>query len=255
MIEKKLTLSKKKIHTELKCPYCNVGSLLLNKENLMSKQYQSNINEIHELMEEVNVGYCPIPQKFIAVGVFTCTNEACQEHVSFRGERLIEEFMRCNPKSEEDEIKEFETLTIETLHPMVHLIPVHEEYPIEVRELLIESFNLYLEYPSSCANKLRILVEKILDNLKIKSKNKKGERLTTGIRINILKNTKAKEANYLKALKWVGNEGSHDTVIKQDDLPKIYEILNKVLDLLYLKSDEKLDNSVNMINHNKGLHK
>lgn len=249
MIEKKLTLSKKKIHTELKCPYCNVGSLLLNKENLMSKQYQSNINEIHELMEEVSCGYCPIPQKFIAVGVFRCTNEACQEHVSFRGERLVEEYMR------EDEIKEFETLTINTLYPMVHLIPVHKEYPIEVRELLIESFNLYLEYPSSCANKLRILVEKILDNLKIPSKSKKGNRLTTHQRVIFLKKTEHKEADYLMSLKWVGNQASHDTVIKQDDLPKIYEILNKVLDLLYLKSDEKLDNSVNMINANKGLHK
>ena len=227
MIEKKLTLSKKKIHTELKCPYCNVGSLLLNKENLMSKQYQSNINEIHELMEEVSCGYCPIPQKFIAVGIFTCTHEACQEHVSFRGERLVQEDMRCNPKSEEEEIQEFETLTIETLYPMVHLIPVHEEYPIEVREVLIESFNLYLEYPSSCANKLRVLVEKILDNLKIPSKSKKGNRLTTHQRVIFLKKTEHKEADYLMSLKWVGNQASHDTVIKQDDLPKIYENVTK----------------------------
>ena len=163
--------------------------------------------------------------------------------------------MRCNPISEDDEIKEFKTLTIETLYPMVHLIPVYEQYPREVKDLVIESFSLYLEHPSSCANKLRILVEKILDDLKIPSKNKNNKRLITQVRIKILKKTKPKEANYLEALKWVGNEGSHDTVIKQDDLPKIYEILNKVLDLLYLKSDEKLENNVKMINDNKGIYK
>ena len=258
MIKKDLTLSKKKIHTKLKCPHCNVGSLMLNKKNLMSKQYQSNIDEIHELREELNGGYSgafPLPKKFIAVGFFICSNEDCKEYVSFHGKILIEEFMRYNLKLEDNETKEVETLTIHSLYPMVHLIPVHEEYPTEVSKLLIESFSLYLEHPSSCVNKLRILVEKILDNLEIKSKNKKGERLTTDTRINTLKNIKPEEANYLKALKWVGNEGSHDTVIKQDDLPKIYEILNKVLDLLYLKSDKKLNNNVNMINDNKGLYK
>jgi hypothetical protein len=223
---------------------------MLKKKDLMRKQYQSNIDEINELMDGINVGYCPLPQKFIAVGIFTCSSEACQEYVSFSGEILLKEWML-----EDDEIKEFETLSMHSLYPMVHLIPVHEEYPIEVSKLLIESFSLYFEHPSSCANKLRILVEKILDDLKISSKSKKDNQLKTHNRIDILKKTKPKEANYLMSLKWVGNEGSHDTVIEQDDLPKIYEILNKVLDLIYLKSDEKLDNNVNMINDNKGLYK
>ena len=94
MINKDLTLSKKTIHTELKCPHCNVGSLLLNKENLIRKQYQSNIDEINELMVEITSPYCPLPQKFIAVGLFTCTNEDCQEYVSFRGKILVAECMR-----------------------------------------------------------------------------------------------------------------------------------------------------------------
>ncbi|CAA6824626.1 MAG: Unknown protein, partial [uncultured Sulfurovum sp.] len=118
MIKTKLTLSKKKIHTELKCPHCNVGSLLLNKENLMCKQYQSNIDEINELMEEINGRYSgafPLPEKFIAVGIFTCNHEDCQEYVSFHGEILVQEYMRSNSKSEEDETKEVETLTMHSL--------------------------------------------------------------------------------------------------------------------------------------------
>ena len=250
MIKKDLTLSKKKIYTELKCPHCNIGLLMLNKENLMSKQYQSNIDEIHELMEEINGGYSgafPLPEKFIAVGIFTCSSEGCQESVSFRGEILVQELMHYNPKLEDDEIKELKTLTIKTLYPMVHLIPVHEEYPTEVSKLLLESFSLYLEHPSSCVNKLRILVEKILDSL-VGIQN-----ISLHKRIEDLELSNSTISEYLMSLKWVGNEGSHDTVIEQDDLPKIYEILNKVLDLLYLKSDEKLYDSVNMINANKGI--
>jgi hypothetical protein len=45
---------------------------MLNKENLMRKQYQLNIDEINKLMKKINDGYCPLPEKFITVGLFTC---------------------------------------------------------------------------------------------------------------------------------------------------------------------------------------
>jgi len=43
------------------------------------------------------------------------------------------------------------------------------------------------------------------------------------------------------AIKWIGNEGSHpsekvsDSIVEDD-----YEIIDKALDLIYLKSDKKL---------------
>jgi len=240
MIQKHILLLNKEVEaTKLQCPHCNNGKLRLNKADLIRKQYQSNIN----FMEENYENNSSLFEKSIVAGILTCSNLDCKEYVSFMGEIFVKEV------EIEDEVYDVDTIDMYNLYPMVHLIPIHIEYPKEIQELLVESFELYLKHPSSCVNKLRILVEKILDDLAV------PEEKTAGLRINNhLQPINPKVADYLTALKWVGNEGSHDTVIKQSDLPEIYSILHKVLDLIYLKSDETLDYIVDTINEKKGLH-
>ena len=113
-------------------------------------------------------------------------------------------------------------------------------------------------------NKLRIVVEEVLNDLSIpkKAKIKNGKNavkfkgLSAHARIGKLKEkAKYKDvADYLFALKWIGNDGSHslievDLVVLKDT----YKILNKALDLIYLKTDEKLKKRVSEINKKKGL--
>ena len=86
--------------------------------------------------------------------------------------------------------------------------------------------------------------------------NKKGkrERISLHARIEKFKQTDTRSAEYLSAIKWIGNAGSHANVdeLSRDDLLSGFELFEHVLELLYLKREKHLKKLARDINLRRG---
>ena len=249
------------IETNYMCSFCNNGKLILEKENYIKKQYKWSEKKSNLYDNQGNCyGYDIFSDISLISGILTCNNKNCIEITAFTGEIYGGEIPAfCEEMNCDIDIDSYH-LKFLYITPPINIIEIHNEYPEIIKKLLNESFALFFNHSSSCINKLRIIVEEILNNLNIKkenisTKNGKTFRITTHKRILILEgNQKYKEvARYLLAIKWIGNEGSHsDAELSINELLEIYTIIHKALDLIYLNTDEKLRNRVDEINNNKG---
>ncbi|MEM7710137.1 MAG: DUF4145 domain-containing protein, partial [Pseudomonadota bacterium] len=118
-----------------------------------------------------------------------------------------------------------------------------EEYGDLINSNLEKAFRLFWVDRLSCANKLRNCVEAFLNAVGVDSKSNLHSR--------ILEYQKKSEdgAEFLMSVKWVGNEGSHNSgAISDDDLFHCVDVLEHVFDEAFLKKAEKLKARSKQIN-------
>jgi len=86
------------------------------------------------------------------------------------------------------------------------------------------------------------------------SKNGKRELLNTHTRIEKLANKEKSAADYLMAIKWLGNSGSHGhgKNISREDLLGGFELFEASIEVLYLKRQERLSRLAAEISKRKG---
>lgn len=115
-------------------------------------------------------------------------------------------------------------------YPMPFLIEIPSQCPNFIRETIRSAFSLYWSDRAACLGRLRVVLEQLLDHLKIPRvrKNQKGNdvRLDLSERINELPTQPwgdLKEA--LHALRCFGNTGAHGVSVSQDDLLDAFEVI------------------------------
>lgn len=142
-----------------------------------------------------------------------------------------------------------DTLTIKFASPAPRFSIISNLYPKGINQLLEASFIHLFNDKASCANKLRICIESVLDDIGIKKTviNNKGKRqaLNAHSRIELLKSSAKSKHNqaytYLMAIKWIGNTGSHSGKPPSETaIIAAYKLIDKALDILYIGSDQKL---------------
>lgn len=239
------SISEKDI-TRWLCPHCHKGRLSFDKKiscdltNLIPKQ---EINK-HDYMAYYNIA-----------GFLKC--DYCNKKVMYLASALYSHDSQRNPTNDNIEFEEDERIFYPYIFiPPLHIIELNEFIPDEIKKELIKSFSLYWIDFSACANKNRTIVELILNQQRVRKTfiDKKGERqkLTLGQRIKIFKKKNTKVADYLKAIKWIGNTGSHSNKLTREGLLHSYEILEYVLNLLYNSTYDKLRRNMLKINKKKG---
>jgi len=127
-----------------------------------------------------------------------------------------------------------------SFYPPPKIISIPESCPKSVSRLLNDSFGLYWLDVGSCANKIRISIEVLMDELKInKTRIVSGKRrkLSLHERISKFKITNIEIGDILLSIKWIGNAGSHFSDIVKEDLLDAYQLLE--YSLLQLYNDEK----------------
>jgi hypothetical protein len=222
--------------TRKPCPTCESGLLIPQKSGGF---IQSETEESKEMNSYGGYYYT----EYVFSLHLVCSN--CDETVVVSGQRSEENY----PSDEDQGIQSSVVPT--SFYPDPKIIHIPKTCPKSVKKTLNESFGLYWLDISSCANKIRISIEVLLNELKVnKTENTSSGRKNLSLhqRILLYKTINPGVANYLLAIKWIGNAGSHYSEIKKENLLDAFELLEYSLELLYNDKQKKLDKLSKEIN-------
>ncbi|WP_159072859.1 DUF4145 domain-containing protein [Streptomyces glaucescens] len=152
-----------------------------------------------------------------------------------------------------------EHLTPQFFMPELPLIQSFGDCPKQVREMIEAASPVLWVDPSSAANRLRSSVEALMDWEGIPRKwssNGKSYNLSLHRRIERFKTAKptfSKAADLLLAVKWIGNVGSHGSVIRVLDVLDAVDILDRIIQQLYDTSPARIERKAEEIIARKGL--
>jgi len=231
------------------CPTCHKGALITESKNIKTFENADSLSGHGQLEWEHEW------MRGIFLGLLKCSNTSCNETVVISGNFYSVEDQEYDHLSDRYDIVINKMLTPTFFNPPLHIFQINKDLPDNIREEIINSFNVYWLDISSCANKIRVVVELIMDDMKIPktflSRNKrKGYSLHK--RIELFKGTKPEQAELLMAIKWIGNSGSHTSdSLTKDDILDSYEILEHVTTKLYETDSKRIAKLTKTINKRK----
>jgi hypothetical protein len=188
--------------------------------------------------------------------ILKCNNPDCLERVASCGRGFVREIDEFSDNEDGSPAVYFEDVFApEYFYPSLKLFPLPSNCPKSVASKVIGSFNLFFADPPAAANYVRKAVDEILTEKGVPryttSNRGKRARITLHDRIVAFEVNKPDIAKKLFAIKWLGNEGSHADTITKNDVLDAYEILEWVIDDLYVRYRESLEKKVSKINKNK----
>lgn len=144
---------------------------------------------------------------------------------------------------------------IRYIHPYIELFEIPENVSGELREALLQAFEIIWLNPDAAANRIRVSVDMLLSDMKIAktrlTKARKRVRLTTHERIKMFSSTNSKAASYLEAAKWIGNDGSHETGLTKSDVLDGLQLVHEALKQVYPEPTKYVDALAKRINKQK----
>lgn len=227
------------------CPECGHGKLALRKSSYQTREGEHSKRWKYENQTEDEFE----GERFI--GFLVCNEEECGEIVAISGCVVTEQIE--GPNGSARLVSAVEPMS---MYPAPHIIHVSPRLNREMRRSLIKSFGLYWADKSSCANAIRITVERLLDSFKIAKTtvNQKGKRVPLALASRIDK-FEAKITGHkaaLNALRSIGNVGSHDSETTEEEVLTAYMVLEKVLSELIDKESVQFDKLTKSIVKSKG---
>ena len=162
---------------------------------------------------ELNEGIRTVGQ---CISFLECQN--CQGTVSAVGLAKLHHRKNANETQKPTQVK-FEYFT-----PTIPMMNVSGNVPRHISNELIDSFKHFHFDPPSAASKLRRSIEKFCNDQGAEGNNLHRQ-------IIDLKETNPEEAQYLEALKLVGNEGTHSDGVDEQDLLQAFKMFQFVLEL------------------------
>ena len=172
-----------------------------------------------------------------------CNNYNCQECVASCGHGYVQ----TEHVSGTQEGKFFNVFDPKYFYPALAIFKIPKECPVEITEKIKTSFQLFFSDAPAAANHVRKTIESILTDRGIKRfSSVKGKRKSINLHGRIVEFEKKDPENAKKlfAIKWLGNEGSHTDTITKNDVLDAYEILEFVLDDLYIGYRKSVDKKV-----------
>ena len=184
--------------------------------------------------------------------LLVCNNDRCQEPVSVAGNGKVHQ-VQTSSKGDSEYIEFFYPKHVSPAPP---LIAMSNDYPQAVTSELRRAFIASWDDFSSAGNHLRSAVERLLDHLKepktTMGKLGKREHLFLHSRIVGLARRDKGLSDSLLAVKWLGNAGSHADELTRNDIFDALDILDIILDDLFVRHRSRVKKLVAAINKNKG---
>lgn len=240
----------KKSKIEWPCPNCNNSALKIDKEKFHSTETtESKKAREHEYWEYEWIS-------LIFSGILECN---CGEIVTMTGYGNVEHEHYYDQVTDEYHEGLYEEFTPTFFHPTLHVFHISDNCPELVKNEIIDSFKLFWFDLPSCANKVRTSLELLLNEEKVNKTiaTKKGSRRRLKLHERIIeyKKKNSQVADFLLAIKWIGNTGSHIGTLDRNDLLDAYELLDFSLSKLYDNKETELEKLQKEINKRKGTRK
>lgn len=235
---------------EWNCPICQKGLLKIVKDKFQFEETVESVN-FHKL------SYWEYEfTSYVFNGLLFCSN--CSDHISFLGKGSVNLLTNQDNDGNCCDYEWVDVFYPVAFYPPLHLFKISNECPEIIKEEIISSFSLYWNDLPSCANKIRSALELIMNEQKVKKErvgNGKVYTISLHNRIEEFKIANPVVAEYLLAIKWIGNVGSHLGDLKRQDLIDAYQLLEYSLNKLYDDNERKLNNLSSEIIRNKGTRK
>lgn len=119
------------------------------------------------------------------------------------------------------------------IYPAPYLVALNSQLPDDLAYSIIEASETFWISISSCVNKIRIIVEKMLTDKGIPKLNGKGYRINLHNRIIAFSKTDQINGDALMTLKIFGNDATHGDNIDREDVLLSIGILADVLREVY----------------------
>lgn len=231
------------------CPTCNRGVLESEQKNFkIFESSESKSNHTHNAWEP-NWDYGAF------IGFLQCNSSKCSEIVGIIGKMQVEEGQVFDEENDYSSFVYYKELTPTKFHPALHIFNINKDVPKEITNAILNAFDIFWTDLSACGNKIRSVVECILDDRRVpKTYIDKGNRkgYTLHKRIEIFKKSNPEEADNFMAIKWIGNTGSHQiNNLTKDDIMDGLEILEYVTNNLYDKNNPRIKKLSKKINKRK----
>lgn len=227
-----------------RCPSCESGRLKLVGEFSVHSDAATQNSSNEEWFE-------PEYSNYIFTGILCCEN--CREKVAVSGAGNVEEDYG------EDGREYYTLLTPKFFHPPLRIIEpsISKDVPADVIVYLEKAFQIFWCDADSCVNRLRTVVEYLLDGIGIDRNHPKGDRLSLAARINLLvepQHVEVKDA--LTSLRYMGNDGSHGSVgIERHELLLAFAVVKYCLEKLFpnVSDESEVLTFVSEVNQRKGF--
>lgn len=234
--------------TEYICPVCQEGYLNCIDKNITYVDYKSHNEELKKY-EDYEAEWF----KFAFHGILICDNQKCREEIVFAGKSNHEYNSFIHEPSGEFNYINIKHLDIEYIERAPNIIQLKEMYPPIVKEAIKESFKLFWIDMNSCANRIRVSLEELMNIQKIKRYPATGKRnkLPLHNRIIIFTDKHPQLKDALLSIKWIGNFASHTETITRNDLLDGYELLEYTMNFLYDNNEERIKKMAKTISSTK----
>ncbi len=225
------------------CPKCLSGRL----QDLTSQDTESTESKRERSSGRSDPAYA----EGTFTGFVTCSRPQCAEIVSVLGQWTREFDVR------EDDVQGDYYIFYKVRYaypplPLTAALP--NRTPDGVRNRIRQAAEVVWADPGAAANRLRLAVEDLLTELKVpRYRTGKGRRTRVDLhaRIQLLKNGAVAET--LMAVKWIGNQGTHEDTLTAQDVLDGANLLERALEQLYDPDREDLLKRVQRINRYKGV--
>lgn len=214
------------------CPACGRETL-----QPISKSLSVRVPTAYELSDLPDDEYTYRFQQF-----FQCSVRECGDIVCISGDASLER----NPYSMSSEDAYFYQLSPKAVHRGMPIISLPPETPETVRSELQTAFSLFWQDLGSCANKMRISVERALDELGIVPASTLNERIKSFEAID------PDHGQTFHALREVGNVGSHQGDNTRETILDAWEIYEDALRNLFGGHKDRIDALKKKIRSSRG---
>lgn len=218
------------------CPTCGSASLNLKPEEL--RVYDS----AETARFRAEDWFDPDFFRYRFSATLHCANLRCKEVVAAVGTGEVETVHTQDEEGRWDSNYR-DCFAPRHFEPCLVPISIPENTPKNVTNSLFAAFSIIFTNRDAAANQLRVSIEALLDDLGVQARDKNGESLKLGVRINDhLKGDLLKYKERLSAIQWIGNDGSHGNgTISIDDLLIGLELIESLLVTLYPSRRTDLD--------------
>jgi hypothetical protein len=239
----------KEVLPQWTCPTCGNGVLRLVKDTFLEKETARSKRAYHS--SEQN----PLDVEYVYSCLLRCSSVSCAEPVVSTGIGFLD--------IDYDQDEEGEPIQVYSKYFRPRFFQPHlkpfvfpKGTPVDVMDEVEQSFQLFFCNPPSAANHIRIALENLLTHLKVKrfeTKDSKRRYLSLHRRIELVPKKHKHIIVLFLAIKWIGNAGSHSNKeITLDDVMDAYEIMDMLLNELFVNKKDNIKKLAKQINKKKG---